>query len=83
MRDWEHGTNGKWVSMGVWTGNDITPYGTSQDIYYGYPVICKNGGYEIVNDIPIDEFSAKKMQASNDEILKEKETLGDLAKRRK
>merc|ERR1712232_945739 len=62
MRDWIYGTNGKWTSMGVWTGKESQgPYGTAPDIYYSYPVVCENGEYVVVQNIPIDPFSAERM----------------------
>ena len=54
MRDWALGTNGEWVTMGVPSNGD---YGIPQDVMFGYPVTCSGGKYEIVKDLPIDEFS--------------------------
>lgn len=81
MRDWVHGTDGHWTSMGVWTGTKGGDYGTSPDIYYSYPVVCADGKYTIVQNIPIDSFSAERMRISNDELVSEKKELGALASR--
>jgi malate dehydrogenase len=82
MRDWVKGTNGQWTSMGVWTGNgSVGDYGTSPDIYYSFPVVCADGEYTIVQNVPVDKFSADRMQKTNDELLSEKTAVGDLAKR--
>jgi len=83
IRDWVYGTNGKWTSMAVWTGKTAGHYGTSPDIYYSFPVVCKNGEYVVVENVPIDPFSAKKMQETNDELVEEKKAVGALAKRKK
>jgi len=85
MRDWARGSSGGWVSMAVWTGTDSksTPYGTTSEIYYSYPVICANGNYQIVPNVPIDQASAKRMQATNDELVKERSDAGELAVRQK
>jgi len=81
MRDWVHGTNGKWTSMGVWTGYGSGAYGTAEDIYYSYPVVVDNGRYTIVQNVPIDKFSAERMQITNDELVAEKKDVGELAQR--
>lgn len=63
MRDWVKGTNGQWTSMAVWTGNgNVGDYGTGSDIYYSFPVVCAGGEYTIVQNVPIDKFSADRMQ---------------------
>lgn len=82
MRDWVKGTNGQWTSMAVWTGNGkVADYGTSPEIYYSFPVVCADGEYTIVQNVPIDKFSAERMNTTNEELLSEKNTIGDLAKR--
>lgn len=82
MRDWVAGTNGQWTSMGVWTGNgQAGDYSTSPDIYYSFPVVCENGDYTIVQNVPIDKFSADRMQKTNDELVSEKNAIANLAKR--
>jgi malate dehydrogenase len=107
MRDWVKGTNGQWTSMGVWTGNGkVGDYGTSPDIYYSFPVVCADGEYTIVQNVPVDKFSAERMQKTvrapplnqtlpvvsltkttnnqqpqNDELVSEKNGVGELAKR--
>jgi malate dehydrogenase len=64
MRDWALGTNGGWVTMGVPSNGE---YGIPKDVMFGYPVTCAGGKYEIVKDLPIDEFS----QACIDKTLAE------------
>jgi malate dehydrogenase len=82
MRDWVKGTNGQWTSMGVWTGNgNVGDYGTTPDIYYSFPVVCADGEYTVVQNVPVDKFSADRMQKTNDELVSEKSAIGDLAKR--
>jgi len=83
MRDWVHGTNGQWTSMGVWTGEKGGVYGAGADIYYSYPVVCQNGQYTIVQNVPVDKFSAERMEATNKELLAEKKDVGALAQRGK
>ena len=54
MRDWALGTNGEWVTMGVPSNGE---YGIPKDVMFGYPVTCADGKYQIVQGLPIDEFS--------------------------
>jgi malate dehydrogenase len=82
MRDWVLGTNGRWTSMAVWTGTNGGDYGASADIYYSYPVVCEGGRYAIVQNLPVDKFSAERMQATNDELVAEKKDVGALATRK-
>jgi malate dehydrogenase len=82
MRDWVKGTNGQWTSMGVWTGNaKVGDYGTTPDIYYSFPVVCAESEYIIVQNVPIDKFSAERLQKTNDELVSEKKAVGDMCKR--
>ena len=77
MRDWALGTNGKWVSMGV--PSDGT-YGIAPGIVYGFPCICKDGQYEIVKGLEINEFSRSKMDATEKELREERSAIEDLLK---
>jgi malate dehydrogenase len=46
-------------------------YGIRKDVIYGFPVSCSNGQYQIVPDLPIDDFSRERMDASLKEIEQE------------
>jgi len=81
MRDWVLGTHGKWTSMAVWTGDKDTAYGVDRDIYYSFPVVCQHGQYTVVQNVPIDKFSAERMEATNKELVGEKKDVGALAQR--
>lgn len=71
MHDWWVGTKpGEFVSMGV--NSDSNKYQVSENLVYSFPVQCKNGEWEVVNGLPIDEFSRKKIKASEDELLEER-----------
>lgn len=72
MRNWALGSNGKWVSMGVPSDGS---YGIAPGIVYGYPCICKDGGYEIVQGLPVDAFSRSKMDATEKELREEREAV--------
>jgi len=72
MRDWALGTNGEWTSMAV-CNSAFGMTGT----YYSFPVVCSGGNYKIVEGLKIDAFSQEKMQASQAELLKEKEQTAE------
>ena len=77
MRDWALGTAGDdWVSMGVASDGS---YGISEGVVYSYPVRCPGGGrYEIVQGLAIDEFSRKRMDASDAELREERGNVDGL-----
>ena len=70
LRDWALGSNGRAVSMGVYS--DGTLYGAPSGVYYSMPVKCTGGGaYEVVQGLLIDDFSRGKMKATGDELAEE------------
>ncbi len=71
LRDWALGTAGKFVSMGVIA--DGTHYGIPKDIFYSVPVRCEGGEWTVVDGLPIDDFSTKKMKLTADELTEELE----------
>ncbi len=78
MRDWALGTpEGDWVSMAVPSDGS---YGISAGVIYSYPCVCKNGDYQIVQGLPVDEFSRGKMDATDKELREERASIEDLLK---
>ena len=76
MNNWELGTpENDWVSMAIPSDGS---YGISEGIIYSFPVTCSNGEYQIVQGLEIDEYSNKAMQASEAELLEEKEAIKHL-----
>jgi malate dehydrogenase len=75
VHDWIHGTNGEWTSMAVYSNGE---YGVTQGLYYSYPVVCSNNKYEIVQDLPIDPFSAERMEKTHQELLQERDAIASL-----
>jgi malate dehydrogenase len=70
MRSWALGTpDGDWVSMGVPSDGS---YGIAEGVIYGYPVTCKNGQYQIVQGLEINEFSRARMDATEAELREER-----------
>jgi len=75
MKDWVLG-NSDWLSMAIYSDGQ---YGAPVGIFSSFPVMCTGSGqFGVVDKIPIDEFSADKINASNAELLQEKEAIGDL-----
>jgi len=76
IRTWALGTaEGDWVSMGVPSDGS---YGIPAGVIYSYPVTCRNGEYEIVQGLSIDEGSRKRMTATETELKEEREGVKDL-----
>jgi malate dehydrogenase len=76
VRDWFQGSaQGDWVSMGIPSDGS---YGIPEGVIYSYPVVCRGGQYEIVQGLAIDEFSRKRMDATHQELLEERDGVKDL-----
>lgn len=76
MHDWALGTEaGDWVSMGIPSDGS---YGIEPGIIYSYPVVCKNGKYEIVQGLEINEFSRERMQVTEAELREERDEVSEL-----
>jgi malate dehydrogenase len=76
VRDWVNGTpDGDWVSMAVPSDGS---YGIAPGVIYGYPVTTKNGEYQIVQGLSINEFSRQRMDATLKELLEERDGVKDL-----
>jgi malate dehydrogenase len=68
IHDWVLGTNGKWVTMGIPSKGE---YGIPAEVIYGFPVVCENGEYRMVEGLEIDEFSRERMTHTLNELLEE------------
>lgn len=76
MRDWANGSNGEWVSMGVFSkGNS---YGIDEDLMYALPIICENGEWKEVTGLEISDFQRKMIAATEQELQSEKDAVKDL-----
>lgn len=76
MRDWALGTpEGDWVSMGVYSDGS---YGIQEGLIYSYPCVCKDGDWEIVQGLEINDFSRAKMGATETELAEERDAVKDL-----
>ena len=76
MRTWALGTEGDdWVSMAVYSDGS---YGIEKGLIYSFPCRCKNGEWEIVQGLDISEFSQKRMQATETELIEERDAVQHL-----
>ncbi|AWB93282.1 malate dehydrogenase [Aeromicrobium chenweiae] len=75
-RDWLHGTpEGDWASMAVRSDGS---YDVPEGLIYSFPVTTKNGDWEIVQGLEIDEFSRGKMDATAAELIEERDAVKEL-----
>ncbi|WP_018276572.1 malate dehydrogenase [Teredinibacter turnerae] len=73
MRDWALGSpEGDWVSMGVYSDGS---YGIEKGLIYSFPCVCKDGDWEIVQGLSIDEFSQARMTATEAELQGERDAV--------
>lgn len=76
VHDWALGTReGDWVSMSVHSDGS---YGIDEGVVFSYPVTCKDGQYEIVQGLELDELSIARLKASEQELRSEREIIHDL-----
>ena len=73
VRSWVLGTpEGDWVSMGVVSDGS---YGTPEGIISSFPCTAKDGEYQIVQGLDIDDFSRARIDASNAELVEERNAV--------
>jgi len=76
VRLWMLGTpEDDWTSMGVPSDGS---YGIPEGVVYSHPVTCKQGEYQIVQNLAVDDFSRKRMQLSENELREEREGVKTL-----
>jgi len=76
MRSWALGTaDGDWVSMGVYSDGS---YGITEGLIYSFPCVCKDGDWEIVQGVEINDFSRAKMSATEQELTEERDAVQHL-----
>jgi malate dehydrogenase len=75
IHDWVHGTKGDWTSMAIHSDGS---YGITKGLYSSFPVTCEDGKYTIVQNVPINQFSAARIEASHKELLEELNAVKNL-----
>ena len=71
VNDWVNGS-ADWVSMGVPSDGS---YGVPEGLICGFPCVCSDGKWKIVEGIDIDEFSRTRIDASVAELIDERDTV--------
>jgi malate dehydrogenase len=75
-RDWLVGSpEGDWVSMAVVSDGS---YGVPEGIISSFPVVTKNGDWEIVQGLEIDDFSRSRIDATTGELVDERAAVIEL-----
>ena len=76
VHTWVKGTApGDWISMAVPSDGS---YGIKEGLIYSYPVTTKDGEYQIVQGLSVDEFSRKRMDLTEKELREERDGVKDL-----
>jgi malate dehydrogenase len=75
-RDWLRGTpDGDWTSMSVYSDGS---YGVPEGLVYSFPVTTRNGDWEIVQGLEVNDFSRRMMDATAAELDEERTAVRDL-----
>ncbi|PSJ23991.1 malate dehydrogenase [Streptosporangium nondiastaticum] len=76
VHTWVNGTaEGDWTSMGIPSDGS---YGVPEGLISSFPVTCKDGEYEIVQGLEINEFSRGRIDASVQELVEERDAVRGL-----
>ncbi len=75
MRDWALGSDGKIVSMGIYSDGS---YGIEKGLIYSFPCICEGGDWSIVEGQTVTSFSQEKMLETETELKEERDAVSDL-----
>ncbi|WP_405613394.1 malate dehydrogenase [Streptomyces sp. NBC_01511] len=76
VHTWVTGTpEGDWTSMGIPSDGS---YGVPEGIISSFPVTTKNGVYEIVQGLDINDFSRARIDASVKELTEERDAVREL-----
>ncbi|MFF1417285.1 malate dehydrogenase [Streptomyces sp. NPDC058280] len=73
---WVNGTaEGDWTSMGIPSDGS---YGVAEGLISSFPVTTKDGAYEIVQGLDINDFSRARIDASVQELTEERDAVRGL-----
>jgi malate dehydrogenase len=75
MHDWALGSDGKIVSMGVYSDGS---YGIEKGLIYSFPCTCDKGDWTVVQGQTITDFSQGKMTDTETELKEERDAVADL-----
>jgi malate dehydrogenase len=66
---------GDWTSVAVCTDGS---YGIEKGLMFSYPIRTTAKGWEIVKDVPLNEFSRDKIAITENELKEEKSLVAEL-----
>ena len=76
VRTWVHGTpEGDWTSAAIVSDGS---YGVPEGLVSSYPVTSRDGRWEIVQGLDLNEFSRARIDASVAELVEERDAVRDL-----
>jgi malate dehydrogenase len=76
VHTWTHGTpEGDWTSAAVVSDGS---YGVPEGLISSFPVVAKDGRFEIVQGLEIDDFSRERIDASVRELTEERDAVAGL-----
>jgi malate dehydrogenase len=71
VSDWVAGSS-DWVSMGIPSDGS---YGIPEGLICGFPCLCTDGVWKIVEGLDLDDFSRARIDASVAELIEERDTV--------
>lgn len=74
MHDWINGTE-DWASAAIPSTGD---YGIPEGIVIGLPTVSKNGAWEVVEGLELNDFQRARIDANVKELQEEREAVKDL-----
>lgn len=76
VRDWVLGTpEGDWVSMSVPSDGS---YGVPEGLMSSFPAVCRDGDWEVVQGLELNDYARQKVDASAAELAAERDTVRGL-----
>lgn len=66
---------GDWFSVAVCSNGE---YGVDKGLIFGYPVRSNGKDYEIVKDVPLNEFGKEKFDITHKELKEERDEVKDM-----
>ena len=76
VHDWVGGTpEGDWVSVGMVSDGS---YGVPEGLIAGFPAVSRDGSWQIVPGLELDEFSRTRIDASVAELVDERDAVRGL-----
>lgn len=73
VRDWHFGSEGKWVSMGIYT--DGTYYDIPRGLICSVPCTTENVEVKIVKNLKLCELTQEKMKITTKSLVEEREMI--------